>query len=587
MGRGATTFPSSRGIMGVMLRLRLAPGALILLAAACSDGSGEPMESPEPVAAVQFAETVEEAVQGGCSTASVKGLTEQIIAMTNCIVPGAFTKVEAGNITFEAAATPYMQTAARDALVAALGSKPSTAMTVNSMLRSVAQQYLLYRWYQAGTCGITLANAPGTSPHEVGKGMDIDQYSAWQTALENKGFSWQGSGDPWHYTYVGSGLKDLTGKGVLAFQKLWNLNHPADKIAEDGDYGPQTEARLKQSPAGGFATPPSCNENKPPVGTLDGADCDRVWGWGQDPDAPTKAIAVHLYFGGPAGDANAKGVPLQADQKRDDLCAPLGSCEHGFSVAAPLSLLDGQAHPVHAYGIDTAGGANGELEKSPASLKCSVQLPPGVLRHVTSQTVMGAWKFDSFWDVAPVTDATLSSRKTWDDLSASPELVQADDGTPEVWLIDETWRRHVPGTAIAAAWELDLAAVKKLPAAQVYAYEKGTALRERPFLVKGTGPAVYLIDDEQGADTDGGTQQPDAQAPVTDAALDHNGGDGNAAGATAWSSGSSGGCAMRAPGGSWIAAAFGALALVLARRRAAYARSLTPAATRPRAGTSQ
>ena len=567
-----------------MLHLRFAPLAALLVVPGClGDATPEPIESPEPVGTVTFAVTVEDAVQGGCSTASVKGLTEQIIAMTNCLVPGAFAKVEASNADFGSAATPYMQTAARNALVSALKAKPSTTMTINSMLRSVAQQYLLYRWYLAGTCGISLAAKPGNSPHEVGKGLDVSQYSTWQSTMESKGFSWQGSSDPWHYTYVGSGLKDLTGKGVLAFQKLWNLNHPTDKIDEDGLYGPQTESRLKQSPANGFATPPSCNTNEPPFGTLDGADCDRVWGWSQDPDAPAQSIEVHLSFGGPAGDANAKSVALQANVKRDDLCGPLGSCNHGFSVAAPLSLLDGKAHPVHAYGIDTGGGANGQLEKSPANLQCALQLPPGVLRHVASQAVMDAWRLDYFWDVVPVADATLSSREIWQELPAAPELVQADDGTPEVWLLDGQWRRHVPSPQVAAAWELDLSTVKKTAATQVYSYPQGTQLRARPILVQGTGPAVYLLDDKQAVEGDGGTEPPDGGTAQGDAATDQGqagsvgdgaigSSDGQAAGAHAWSSGETGGCAVHSGqrvDRAWVGLVGAALALAGrgARRR--------------------
>src|SRR6185503_17636884 len=54
------------------------------------------------------------------------------------------------------------------------------------------------------------------------------------------------------------GSADIRGKDTLAFQRLWNRNHPTDKIAEDGAYGPQTEARLRQSPATGFTTGATC-----------------------------------------------------------------------------------------------------------------------------------------------------------------------------------------------------------------------------------------------------------------------------------------------------------------------------------------
>jgi hypothetical protein len=37
-------------------------------------------------------------------------------------------------------------------------------------------------------------------------------------------------------------------------------------------------------------------------------------------------------------------------------------------------------------------------------------------------------------------------------LPQSPALVQADDGSLEVWLIDGVYRRHVPDPAAFTAW---------------------------------------------------------------------------------------------------------------------------------------
>jgi hypothetical protein len=45
----------------------------------------------------------------------------------------------------------------------------------------------------------------------------------------------------------------VSGLSVLAFQRLWNRNNPKDRLAEDGAYGPQTEARLARAPSAGFA----------------------------------------------------------------------------------------------------------------------------------------------------------------------------------------------------------------------------------------------------------------------------------------------------------------------------------------------
>ncbi|APR83424.1 Hypothetical protein A7982_08773 [Minicystis rosea] len=203
--------------------------------------------------------TVDEAVGKSCATSIVKGLSLQIIAEGACLSPDAFVEVPAlPNVTFGANVYPFLEKPARDRLVEAIQASPSKKISFNSMMRTVAQQYLLWRWYQQGTCGIGLAAKPGNSNHETGLAFDTDDRSAWQTALTAKGFKWFGSADPVHFDYAGTGAKDSRGLDVKAFQRLWNLNNPNDKIAEDGDYGPQTEARLRKAPAAGFAIGPDC-----------------------------------------------------------------------------------------------------------------------------------------------------------------------------------------------------------------------------------------------------------------------------------------------------------------------------------------
>jgi hypothetical protein len=220
----------------------------------------EPDQQPEDeVASVDRGDgvssgTVLDASKASCATASVKGLSAQIIAEANCQTPGAFSPVPSlPNLDADANVFLNLEKPALDALVATLKAHPDRTMTVNSGLRTIAQQYLLYRWYQTDACGITLAAKPGTSNHETGLALDVDEYSSWRTSLEGHGFSWLGGNDPVHFDYVGSGAKDLRGLDILAFQRLWNRNHPEDKIAEDGDWGPGTEARMKKAPAAGFS----------------------------------------------------------------------------------------------------------------------------------------------------------------------------------------------------------------------------------------------------------------------------------------------------------------------------------------------
>jgi hypothetical protein len=256
--------------------------ALVVLVAGCSEvtprstADGSPSDDAGPsfgdtggdaamgtecfgVASTSMALTVDQAVAaGGCSTAVAEPLSLQLVDEINCIAPGTMSRIDGiAGLSLGSAVIPWLQTAAanglHDAVVAHGGSLP-----LNSALRTLPQQLMLYRWYQMGLCGITLAATPGTSPHESGLAIDTSDYTAWRTALESHGWTWHGSGDLVHFDYTAGGTVSLGGQSVLAFQRLWNRNHPGDTIAEDGAYGPQTESRLRMSPTEGFPIGPSC-----------------------------------------------------------------------------------------------------------------------------------------------------------------------------------------------------------------------------------------------------------------------------------------------------------------------------------------
>jgi len=231
------------------------------LATGCTAAPTEPSDDGEDSADSESAVaggTVAAAVTNTCGTVSVKGLSKQIIAEARCMDSSAYAAVpDLGNVSFGSGVFAYLEKPARDKLVSALKSK-SSHMSVNSMLRTVAQQYLLYRWYQTGRCGIGLAAKPGNSNHETGLAIDVSQYSTWKGTLQAHGFHWLGSSDPVHFDYAGAGAKSYKGMDVKAFQRLWNRNHPGDKIDTDGVWGPQTEARMKKAPAAGFAKGATC-----------------------------------------------------------------------------------------------------------------------------------------------------------------------------------------------------------------------------------------------------------------------------------------------------------------------------------------
>lgn len=220
---------------------------------------GEP-RSGKPTPPKHFT-TVQQAAVESCTTASVDGLSRQIIAQARCIKPNAFVPLPSRpNLIIASQVFPYLEADARDRLLKALDAKPKQKMTINSALRTVAQQFLVWRWSATKRCGVPLATPPGQSNHEIGTALDIAEAGTWRPVLEQHGFKWLGASDRVHFDYKGAGPAARGGTDVLAFQKLWNRNHPTDKLNEDGRYSPAVEQRLKQAPPDGFELGPSCSK---------------------------------------------------------------------------------------------------------------------------------------------------------------------------------------------------------------------------------------------------------------------------------------------------------------------------------------
>ncbi len=305
---------------------------------------------------------------------------------------------------------------------------------------------------------------------------------------------------------------------------------------------------------------------KSPDGYLDSASCDAIVGWSQDPDTKTSAVDVHVYFDGLAGAAGAQDLAVAASVVRSDLCAPLGTCNHGFSLPTPRGLMDGKAHDVHAYGMDTAGGTAGLLTGA-KSFTCAPPPAPftmAVKRHVVSSASFKSWRFSLLVDVAHYTAADVAALADGPDVPVAPLLMQADDGTPEVWVVDGTSRRHVQDPASLAAWRFDPASIKKTPAATVYALDKGNDWPHAPFLVEGATTDDYMIDGvdvapPSAADAGPGAASPDVPPPATVAPQAADGGGGG------------GGCAASghpaSEGSAWMVLLGAAAAFARRRRR--------------------
>lgn len=212
-----------------------------------------------PAGPTTFEGTVDQARDQGCTTRIVEGLSRQIIDEANCMTEHAFAELpKLANVELDRSVLPYLASPARDAVVAAAEANSSKQLKINSALRTVVQQYLLYDWYKRGRCGITLAARPGRSNHEDGLAIDISNPERWRRRLRKFGFRWFGKKDRWHFDYRGKNAKKRSGWDVEAFQRLWNRNHPGEIIGEDGDYGRSTEKRMRRAPAAGFAIGAIC-----------------------------------------------------------------------------------------------------------------------------------------------------------------------------------------------------------------------------------------------------------------------------------------------------------------------------------------
>jgi hypothetical protein len=211
--------------------------------------------------------SVHDAAVRSCNTDSVEKLSRQLIEQSRCLDSARLTALPTRpNLVLGAQVFGYLDRSARDHLLRVLDTHKNRTMKVNSVLRTIAQQYLVWRWSAGKRCGVQLASQPGESDHELGLALDIADENLWRPALEKEGFHWFGNQDKVHFNYESASIQKKLGADVRAFQLLWNRNHPDDRIAEDGHYDAATERRLEQAPADGFPIGPRCKNSKPRAG---------------------------------------------------------------------------------------------------------------------------------------------------------------------------------------------------------------------------------------------------------------------------------------------------------------------------------
>lgn len=186
-----------------------------------------------------------------CSTYSVRGLDDQLVAKMNEVKPGLLVRIDDDlNVQLGKAVHPWLQSKAKETLKRAIALR-SQRIIINSAYRTLAGQALLRSHYEYKRCGIRAASEPGRSNHNNANAIDIEDSTGWRDALHKSGWKWIGAFDPMHYDCLG--CPDILNVSVLAFQKLWNEANPKNKLAEDGEMGMITLSRLRFAPVEGFA----------------------------------------------------------------------------------------------------------------------------------------------------------------------------------------------------------------------------------------------------------------------------------------------------------------------------------------------
>lgn len=190
---------------------------------------------------------------GSCNTEGLRGLNDQIRALLLPVVAGDLVSCEHTVNVVGSSTIPFLQPEAVTALERAVAEMGEMPRLVHAY-RTVAHQTVLAEWGRRRVCSISLVARPGTSPHERGIAIDIQQNARWRAVLARHNWRWRGPADPPHFTFVGGGISTrVLTEGVRAFQRLWNIHNPTDRIREDGVFGDvETRPRLLRSPAGGF-----------------------------------------------------------------------------------------------------------------------------------------------------------------------------------------------------------------------------------------------------------------------------------------------------------------------------------------------
>jgi len=213
--------------------------------------------------------TVGQAAWNGCDVppSLVEALSAQIAEVLQCAAPGSLASLDvcadAGCVVINGPPKPeWLEARTYDAVVAA-SRRVGGPIPLDWGWRDPATGWFLRSAWERHRCG----DPVGPAEHPLGEGRALrlapGAPRAVADALVAEGFRW----DAGAAVYRFDGGADLRALGVLAFQRLWNANHPGEPLATDGRLGPTTRAALDRAPPGGFERIP-CERGGPEPGPV-------------------------------------------------------------------------------------------------------------------------------------------------------------------------------------------------------------------------------------------------------------------------------------------------------------------------------
>ncbi len=154
----------------------------------------------------------------------------------------------------------------------------------------------------------------------------------------------------------------FTRAGAARQTSFWSPP-PQPPAAPPTQQPPTQQPPTQQPPAGAHLS-----------GELESAGCNGIKGWAHSAQAGQTALKVLLTFD--KGKLSESTRAFTSGTYRSDLCAALGSCEHGFELEVPAEYLDGAPHSVHAFAIDPGTSQQVALAGSPRMLTCGTPAAP-------------------------------------------------------------------------------------------------------------------------------------------------------------------------------------------------------------------